>query len=68
MTPQTLTPIELFQRFLAQRAAVQAGDTDEAYHLRATAGIINATFFEDPQTFDELETWCRTKLERKQQP
>jgi hypothetical protein len=68
MTPQTLTPTGLFQRFLAQRAAVQAGDTDEAYHLRATAGIINATFFEDPRTLDELETWCKNKLRMEKRP
>jgi hypothetical protein len=64
---RTLTPIDLFQRFLAQRAAVEAGNTSERYHLHATARIINRTFNFDPAlTLDELEAWCRTALGMEQ--
>jgi len=58
---RALTPTDLMQRYLEQRAAIEAGDDSERYHAIATARILNATFAMR-LTLEELEAWCRVQL------
>jgi hypothetical protein len=67
VTVRTLTPLDLCRQYLARRDAIRNGYRDEVYHAKMTKNILNATF-EMCLNDEELESVCKTMLEKEKRP